>query len=81
MVNEAVSEARDPNAQFKWVHENGGRMETFHSAAEGEAWMKENDQEGVLWKAPCDPPAPKINTTRRSQPNRGAAIASCSFEF
>jgi hypothetical protein len=37
-VNDAVRAARDPNAQFRWVYENGDRLETFRSEVEGEAW-------------------------------------------
>jgi len=54
-VNDAVRFARDPNAQLRWVYENGDRLETFRSEAEGEAWLKENDPEGVLWKERLGP--------------------------
>ncbi|MEA2887521.1 MAG: hypothetical protein QOD11_1881 [Bradyrhizobium sp.] len=49
-VNQAVRDARNPNAKYRWYYENGDQLEVFRSEAEGEAWLKENDPEGVLWK-------------------------------
>ncbi|MEA2884722.1 MAG: hypothetical protein QOH32_3978 [Bradyrhizobium sp.] len=57
-VNEAVREARDPNTEYRWVYENGDRQRTFRSEAEGEAWLKQNDPEGVLWKERLGPLIP-----------------------
>jgi hypothetical protein len=57
-VNRAVSEARDPNAEYRWYYENGERLEVFRSEADGEAWLKANDPEGVLWKGRLGPPIP-----------------------
>ena len=49
-VNRKEGEARNPDTEYRWHYENGGRMETFTSEAIAEAWIKENDPEGVLWK-------------------------------
>jgi hypothetical protein len=57
-VNEAVREARNPNNEYRWIYENGDRQKTFRSEAEGEAWLKRNDPEGVLWKERCGPLMP-----------------------
>jgi hypothetical protein len=56
-VNEAVREARDPNTQYRWVYRNGD-WHNFRSEAEGEAWLKQNDPEGVLWKERLGPRRP-----------------------
>jgi hypothetical protein len=38
----------DLNAEYRWYYENGDRLEVFRSEAEGEAWLRANDPEGVL---------------------------------
>jgi hypothetical protein len=57
-VNRAVSEARDPNVQRVWIYENGERQETFHSEAEAEAWLQQNDPAGVVFKCKLGPLIP-----------------------
>jgi hypothetical protein len=67
-VNDAVRAARDPNAQFRWVYENGDRLETFRSEAEGEAWLKQHDPEGVLWKERLGPLLPAGTANQHGVP-------------
>jgi hypothetical protein len=50
-VNQAVREARDPNAEHVWIYENGDQEKTFRSEREAEAWLEQNDPEGVVFKA------------------------------
>jgi hypothetical protein len=57
-VNQAVREARDPNAKHMWLYEGGDRLETFHSEEEAEAWLKQNDPEGVVFKCRRGPLLP-----------------------
>jgi hypothetical protein len=54
-VNRAVREARDPNAQFVWIYENGDVEKYFRSEREAEAWLEQNDPEGVVFKAKYGP--------------------------
>jgi hypothetical protein len=57
-VNQAVREARDPNAKHIWLYENGDRLETFRSEGEGEAWLAKHDPEGVVFKCRRGPLIP-----------------------
>jgi hypothetical protein len=57
-VNEAVRHALDPNIETIWYYEHGEQLETFKTNAEGEAWLQENDPEGVLWKEKRGPLIP-----------------------
>jgi hypothetical protein len=57
-VNQAVAVALDRNAETIWFYESGERFERFKTEAQGEAWLKENDPAGVLWKGRRGPPIP-----------------------
>ena|SRR5947209_5052521 len=57
-VNQAVRHALDPNIETIWFYERGKQLKTFKTKAEGEAWLKENDPEGVLWKGRPGPRMP-----------------------
>jgi len=57
-VNRAVREARDPDAEFVWIYENGDNEKLFHSEHEAEAWLEQNDPEGVVFKYRLGPRRP-----------------------
>jgi hypothetical protein len=66
-VNQAVREARDPNIKHRWVYESGNHLEVFGTFEEGNAWLEENDPEGVLWRERViehyDPDPPSLEDT------------------
>lgn len=67
-VNRAVREARDPDAKFVWIYENGDLEKTFHSESEAETWLAENDPEGVVFKYRLGPLQPAGSADRYGVP-------------
>jgi hypothetical protein len=57
-ANQAVAAALDRNAETIWFYESGEQFESFKTEAQGEAWLKENDPAGVLWKGKQGPRIP-----------------------